>query len=306
MYRASAQHQRAIQELLTAIELDADLPDARRNLAAVYNAEGAFDRAEQMYREEISRYPKYWSGHESLGVFLTSRGRYREAEESFVAGSHYAPASLQAIGNLAGVYEIQERFGAAEAELKNALRKAPNAAILYNNLGWVFILEGKFDEAVDTLEQAVKLPSADSIIWSSLARALRWDGKHGKDDEPTAYKRALELADNRLRVNPFDSDTRSNRAYLLAELGRGEEAKQEIENTLATEGARGNVTILFRSAMVQEWLGDRKGALEALESAVHSGYPVSRIARDPDLKRLRDDSGYPHVLDVAAQRAKQR
>ncbi len=306
MYRASAQDQRAIQELLTALELDADLPDARINLAAVYDAEGAIELAEQMYREEVSRHPKYWLGHESLGVFLITRGRYHEAEESFVAGSRYAPANLQAIGNLAAVYEIQERFGAAEAELKNGLRKAPNAVNLYNNLAWVFILEGKLDEAVDTLEQAVKLPSADSIIWSSLARALRWDGKHGKDDEPAAYKRALELADDRLRVNPSDSDNRSNRAYLLAELGRGEEAKKEITSILAMEGARGNVTILFRWAMVQERLGDRKGALEALASAAGGGYPIGRIARDPDLEQLRNDSGYSHVLDVAAQRTKQR
>jgi hypothetical protein len=114
------------------------------------------------------------------------------------------------------------------------------------------------------------------------------------------------LADDRLRVNPSDSDNRSNRAYLLAELGRGEEAKKEIATTLATEGARGNVTILFRWAMVQERLGDRKGALEALASAAGGGYPIGRIARDPDLEQLRNDSGYSHVLDVAAQRAKQR
>ena len=119
-------------------------------------------------------------------------------------GSRYAPANARAVGNLAGLYEFRERFGAAEAELRNGLRLAPDA-VMYNNLGWVFILQKKFEEAVDTLKLAVTLPSADSVIWSSLARACRWAGTH-KEDEQAAYTKALELANDHLRVNPIDKD----------------------------------------------------------------------------------------------------
>ena len=158
---------------------------------------------------------------------------------------------------------------------------------------------------MNALQQAVTLPLADSVIWSSLARAHRWAG-HRNEEERAAYKTALERADHELRVNPLNSDVRANRAYLLAETGRGDEALREMTAALAGVNARGNVTVLFRSALIQEWVGNRKGALEALEQAARGGYPISRIARDPDLKQLRNDPGYRLVLEVAGRPANRR
>jgi tetratricopeptide (TPR) repeat protein/tRNA A-37 threonylcarbamoyl transferase component Bud32/TolB-like protein len=304
VYRASAQYQRAIQEFHAALELDADIPDARTNLADVHDANGEIELAEKAYRGEISRHPTYWSGYEKLGGFLYRRGRYDEAEQNFVTGSRYAPANARAVGNLAGLYEFRERFGAAEAELRNGLRLAPDA-VMYNNLGWVFILQKKFEEAVDTLKLAVKLPSADSVIWSSLARACRWAGTH-KDDEQVAYTKALELANDHLRVNPMDKDILSNRAYLLAEMGHREEARREIGALLTTDGARGDMTILFRSALIYEQVGDRKAALAALEAAATGGYSISRIARDPDFTQLVKDPSYQRVVDNANRSVNRR
>jgi len=86
----------------------------------------------------------------------------------------------------------------------------------------------------------------------------------------------------------------------LAETGQGREALEEIAALLASEHARGRVTVLFRSALVHETVGDRKGALAALELAARGGYPTSRMDHDPDLKELRNDPSYQRVLDVAA------
>jgi hypothetical protein len=64
------------------------------------------------------------------------------------------------------------------------------------------------------------------------------------------------------------------------------------------------VTVLFRSALVYEWVGDRKGALEALEAAMRDGYPRSRIDRDPDLQDLRNDPGFRQIAQMAVSTAK--
>ena len=297
VYLTTGQHQRAILEFQTALGLDPNSVAARNQLASAYEAQGATEMAEEEYRKSIAIHPRYWSGYEDLGNFLYRRGRYAEAEQNYVMGAGYAPANRRAIVNLAAVYEIQGRFLAAENELLRGLKLSPNA-LLYNNLGWIRIQEEKFDDAVEALKEAVKQPRADSVIWSSLARALRWAGRSPADTR-VAYETALERADDELRVNPLNMDARANRAYLLAETGQGRSALEEIAAMLGSEHARGRVTILFRSALVHEWVGDRNGALEALELAVRGGYPISRIAHDPDLRKLRNDPGYRRVLEVA-------
>jgi eukaryotic-like serine/threonine-protein kinase len=302
VYLATSQYQRAIFEFQHALKIDPEGADARNRLAAAYEAQGAVTMAEAEYRKSIALHPRYWSGYEDLGTFLYRQGRYNEAEQNYVMGAGYAPANRRAIANLAAVYEIQGRFLAAENELIRGLKLSPDA-ILYNNLAWVLILEGKFDAAVEAMREAVKQPGADSIVWSGLARAYRWAGTLPKA-ERSAYETALERADEELRVNPLNAEVRANRAYLLAETGRRGEALKEIAAVLASEQARGRVTVLFRSALVHEKVGDRRGALEALELAARGGYPMSRIAHDPDLEALRNDPRYQRVVDVAGRGGK--
>ena len=304
VYLATGQHKRAIVELTRALELDPNIPLARNQLAAAYEADGAIEMAEIEYRAAIALHPRYWSGYEDLGTFLYRQGRYDEAEQNYVTGIGFAPANRRAIANLAAVYEIQERFAAAESELIKGVKLSPDA-ILYNNLGWVYILDGKLEDAVKALQEAVKLPGANSIVWSGLARASRWSLKPA-DVVKAAYATSLAKADDELRINPLNVEVRANRAYLLAETGRGREAQDAIAATLASESARGSVTVLFRSALVHEWAGDRKAALESLARAAGEGYPLSRIAKDPDLRQLRTDVGYARVVDVANQRSKSR
>src|SRR5262249_35600691 len=121
---------------------------------------------------------------------------------------------------------------------------------------------------------------------------LRWSGQRDQAMH-AAYATALERADEELRVNPSNLNVRSNRAYLLTETGRSAEGIREIEEML--DRARGNQTILFRSALIHELASDRQKALEALEEAARAGYPKQRAERDPDLRTLRDDPGYQRL-----------
>jgi eukaryotic-like serine/threonine-protein kinase len=296
VYQTTGQHQRAIREFQAALEINPEETEARRYLAIAYETAGEPDAAEAEYRKTVQLRPRFWQVYEDYGVFLFQQGRYREAEENFVRGTEYAPGNVRAMTNLAAVYLMQGRYAAAE----NELRKAPDSAnddLVFAQLGWAYIFEGKFTDATDALKKAVTLPGASSNTWSSLARAYRWEGKH-PEDQKAAYAKALQLADEELRVNPVSAGTRSNRAYLLAESGRAAEAQQEI--VAAKARAPGNTTVLFRSALVHELAGDRSGALEELMAAARGGHSSAEIQAHPDLAALRTDPKYPPVFALAS------
>jgi Flp pilus assembly protein TadD len=174
-------------------------------------------------------------------------------------------------------------------------------ADLYNNLAWVYILEGKSSDAVAAMEAAVKLAGADSLVWSSLARAYRWAGR--ENDARPAYEKALARADEERYVSPLDAEVRGNRAYLLAESGRTDEALREIGDSLALESAKTNVIVYFNSALIHEWAGDRKRALRDLRAAAQGGYSKAVIERHPDLTRLRQDPAYPRTWEMTGKKA---
>jgi Flp pilus assembly protein TadD len=287
-----------VRELKTALQIDPSVVDARRGLGEVYESEGDLKSAEEVYREEIASYPHYWSPYVMYGSFLMKRGRYREAETSFVNGVRYAPDNSRAIGNLAGLYILTERLAAAETELKRGLAIKPEVVVC-NNLAWVQIYQGKYAEAVEYMEQAVQLPRADSFHWGNLARAYRWVGRPREAE--SKYRKAIQLAQQELSFNPHDARVRANYAQVLAETGRGSEALIEIAATL--ERAPKDMSVVFRSGLISELTGDRTAALQSLGTAIRGGYSVIDVRRHPDLARLREDPRFVDVIRLAPRPA---
>ena len=300
VYQASGQNERAIRELESALQIDPGIVDARGRLAEMYEGEGSFQKAEDVYRQEIGAFQHYWAPYVSYGSFLIKHGRYREAETNLVNGLRYAPDNTRAIGVLAGLYIFTERLVAAEAELRRGLSIKPEVVVC-NNLAWIQIYQGKFPEAVQWMEQAVRLPDADSFHWGNLARAYRWSGQ--RPQAQTTYEKAIGMARQEISHNPRDARIRANYAQMLAETGRRSESLVEIAATL--ERAPKDLSVMFRSALVRELTGDRPAALQALETAVRGGYSGIDIRRHPDLARLREDPQYVRIMTMAPIQALQ-
>jgi thioredoxin-like negative regulator of GroEL len=55
--------------------------------------------------------------------------------------------------------------------------------------------------------------------------------------------------------------------------------------------------IQFRAAEIYEQAGDHAAALKKLELAVHMGYSVADIRRDPTLAQLHKDSRYQSLVE---------
>jgi Flp pilus assembly protein TadD len=116
---------RATAELIAALDLNGDRPEAQLSLAGLYARQGAPDRAEAALHRALAIDPAF------------------------------APAAV----NLVDLYRTQggDRDGDAEAILRPAIARAPRDPSLRHALGLVRVRQHRLREAIDALGAAARL-----------------------------------------------------------------------------------------------------------------------------------------------------
>jgi tetratricopeptide (TPR) repeat protein/tRNA A-37 threonylcarbamoyl transferase component Bud32 len=289
-------HAAAAAELRRALSIDPLDVEALRELASVYDSLGQVSEAEEIYRKAIQMKPSEWVTYADLGVFHNSHQKYSEAESDFRAQESLTPDSPLVHRNLGGVYVALGRFPDAEKELLTSIQLQP-AVTAYTNLGALYIFEARYRDAIGALEKATQLaPPAYRnafIMWANLADAYRYTPDQASK-APATYRRAIEAAEQQLAFDPENGNLLSYVAVYWAKLGDRNRALDEIAR--AIRFAQGNRNLSFRASLVYELAGERERALAALGDAIQGGYSLDEIDREPELRKLREDSRYQQLI----------
>jgi eukaryotic-like serine/threonine-protein kinase len=166
----------AISEDLRARELDPLSPRIMAHLGAVYNVARQYDRAIEIYRETLTRYPNFSRARWDLGRAYYHKGEYERAiaefEEAMKVPGQSAAGSATSIAELARALAKAGRRPEAvkilrdlEAERKRSYRPALNIASIY------VALDDK-EQALRWLERAYQARDADMILLKVLPT---WD-----------------------------------------------------------------------------------------------------------------------------------
>ena len=138
-----------------------------------------------------------------------------------------------------------------------------------------------------------KLATFCSLFGLSVAAVYQGiPGKQARAEE--LFREAVQIAEEKLRVNPRDSDVLSQLAVYHADLGNRAEALARLKAAIAAASSQSDVC--FRAAQVHERTDNRNEALKWLGKALESGYPLESIERSPDMKELRSDLRYAELL----------
>jgi serine/threonine-protein kinase len=287
-------HEDAISGYQLALQLEPGSSEALRGLAGAYRAAGKTSDAESAYKTAISRSPEYWGGYSDLGVFYTRVGRYPEAEASFRKTIALVPDSYLAYRNLGGVLYNMGRIDDAIAMSRRSLelRSSPET---YSNVGTIEFTRGNYAEAAQYYEKAVSLNPRFHLLWGNLADACTMVPEL-RPRAAEAYRRALQLADSELALNPRNAELRATVATYLLGLGDFKRALTEVAQARAL--APDSVNLLFLAALVHEAAGQREQALRLLEEAARKGYAPIEIQRHPLLAKLRADPGFRPIQDL--------
>ncbi len=284
-------YEQAASEFQLALDSDPTYDVAYRGLASSYEHLGRMELAEQTYRKAIQTHPEIPSNYAWLGSLYAQEARYGQAAEQYNKAVAIAPDAAPYWSSLGGTYLVAGKYPEAEHSLQKAIHLQPSYEA-YTNLGDTYFLEKKLPDAIGAFEESVVLGDRQIQAHGNLARAYYWyPPQRGK--ARAELKKAIELAESDLQVNPNDADVHTLVAEYYAMLGDQHQALQHLH---VAQGLRpGDAETAYYAAKVYNLLGDRQQALNWLEKSINSGYSAAEISNTIELDSLRGDPRFKAI-----------
>jgi TolB-like protein/Tfp pilus assembly protein PilF len=225
--------------------------------------------------------------HASSGIISDSDYQFEHAITEFERAIQLSPNYATAhhwFGD--GPLMALGRFDRALVEGKRAVELDPLSLINNADLGWIFINARRYDEAIAQLRKAIEIDPRFYLARYYLAEALQLKGQ--LPEAMVEYKATVELNDDPIAL-----------AFLgnaCARAGQKEEAQKILARL--TEAAKTRYVSQYSFALVLIGLGDKEGAVDALERAYRNGESadICIIRVDPFLDDLR---GHPRFEALA-------
>jgi serine/threonine-protein kinase len=285
VFNGTGKYDEAVQQYQQAEELDPTNDNAYTGLANAFENLGKPDEAEKTYKRAIAVRPNHSSTYNQLGAFYQQQARYADAAAMFSQVTELAPGNSTGYSNLGSIYLMQDRYAEAVPLLERAVAIQPTTTDL-SNLATAYFALRKFSEAAGTYEKALQLNDHDYEVWGNLGDAYYWaPGMRGK--AAAAYRQAIALAQERLRVNPRDGEALGYLAQYYAMLGERQQALAYI--TRASAIAPHDPDVLLSAAIAYNQLGDVDKTLSTLQAALAAGLTRNQLRDTPNFDTLRAD-----------------
>jgi protein O-mannosyl-transferase len=174
-----------------AVELKAEYPAAKVNLANLLQRKSQYAEAERLYEEVLAVEPQRQEAMLNLANLRTRNREYESAETLYRKVLALNPRATEAAVNLATLYQLVGRHAEARDLYREAIGIDPNQGQAHLNLGALLYQQGLFTEAENHLRRATELLPASAQAAYNLG--LLYD-ERGRTEEARAwYQRALQL-----------------------------------------------------------------------------------------------------------------
>ncbi|HUG99243.1 MAG TPA: tetratricopeptide repeat protein [Gammaproteobacteria bacterium] len=294
LYRGTGQLDRSLALYRAALESYPNDAEVHAGLGNTLREQGKLEQARQHLRRAIELDPAYWRHRWTLGLVLTGMGQLDEAIAEFQRAIRLEPENPRPHFSLGGAYFYKGEYLKAAAAFRESIRRDPNPRA-YANAGTLYFYHlGDFVQAEEMFQQAAAMSPTDYRYRAFLAEAI--GAQEGRSEADTAlhYAAAVDLAEQRLGVNPADRHARAAMASYLAQLGRVERAQVELGLLEQTENH--DMETSRAMAMAYLGLGRHDTALMHLARAVEQGYPRELLRADPRLAELAGREEFRRLL----------
>jgi len=282
LYSGTGRTDAAVEELHRVLEAQPSNDDAHRQLGDILAGRSRWEEAIAELRTAVDLRPKYGENLSRLGLTLDASGRYAEAAAVYKRLVELQPGNPRALQRLGSAYEHMGQDDLALETFGRALALAPDSKA-FTNIGTIEFARGRHAEAAAAFAEAAKLEPRNPIVQRNLGDSYAQMGRPA--DAEKAYRTAVALCEDLLRVNPKDARMLGRLAAYEAKLGRVGAADRHAIDAVSLSPADGEV--LYRKAVVEALSGRSDAALTSLREAVSRGYSPSQAKTDQDLASLK-------------------
>ena len=293
VFTSTGNYKKALEQYQEAVKLEPAGDTAQGGLAYTYERLDRLDDAEKTYKQAIAMRPNYWATYNWLGLFYQRHARYEDASSMYSQVISLVPDSFTGYSNLGGICVLQGRYADSIPLLRKLLSIRPTADAS-SNLATAYFQMHRYPESSVEFEKAVKLDEKDYQMWGNLGDAYYWSPGQ-RPQARQAYKRAIALGEERLRVNPRDFEILG---YVAMYHAMCEERKPAIENLDAALRLNPkSPDLLFTAGIVYQQLGETSLALDSLERAVAGGISPTTLRDTPNFDNLRDNTRFLRLIE---------
>jgi len=291
LYRRTGRPDEAERAYRSALDMNPNDARAMVGLSSVFALRRQHVPAEQWLQKAVATQPGNWRTINGYGSYLFTLGRYEDAADAFRQVLALDTANHQARTNLGAALTMAGDFEAGKQVYEEALETA-EFRTAYSNLGVMYYYLGDFEKSVATHRKAVELAPTEAVKWINLADALHFAGQPEEANE--AFRRASELAEARVAVDPNDAATIFIYAWASQMLGDRPATERAIRRGL--EIAPDDPNGLYLAGLIEARNGDVEAALESLRAAIDNGYPPRMLAAEPYLDELRANPAFQAMV----------
>jgi serine/threonine protein kinase/Flp pilus assembly protein TadD len=261
----------------------------------------SIEYASEMFNRAIKEDPGYTLAYAGLADCYSYLFMYFEKERENIERS--VAASKKALGldpELAEAHaarglavSLDRQYDEAEKEFDKAIELNPKLYEAYYFYARTCRQQGKVEKAVRLFEKAGEVRPEDYQAPMFVASAYRKLKLPEKSE--AANRRALELADRHLQLNPDDARALYLGAGALTELGEVEKAIEWGKRAIAIDPD--DPRVLYNVACIHSLTGKIEQALDYFEKAIESGYASREwIDNDQDLDPIRHHPRFQEAL----------
>ncbi len=202
-------------------------------------------------------------------VRIVTRNRIWHDDPTFYRGTLAAQPDAIAIRiNLGAVYWNLGSPDQAEAEWREALRRAPNHWLILNNLGLVCVRKKRYEEAIEDFQRSIRLRPNYADSHMNLGRIY---GETGAAEKAEMQLRAA------VALAPLYVQARNELAEFYLKSGRFAEAEQQFRTSISSGGtiqawnSLGEIYSRWNRRQDAEHAFRQAAALDAFDSHAHFG-----------------------------------
>lgn len=281
-----------------ALALDSTMVDAALGLAALYEAQGAYEEATLLYRQLVERHSDMGIAYARLGFSLAAQGRYSGAQRAYQDALRRGERSASLYARLGHAYaalgHVDEHLQSARAAYRAALQMDAQIADVHAHLARVEARLGRRDEAQALYAQALEVDADDVMARLELAalyremgqphvgRGVLADGLARRADSPLLHQemgrfiwedgdaqRALEHIERARKLAPDLPLAQRYAALLYSTVGRADDALA-VYAELAAQNPQ-DASVWVSMGIVHSQRGDWQRAEGAFKQALTIG-----------------------------------